>query len=79
MDSEDPTGQGYTDLYFLHRLFVRHSVSSTDASVRLGRRSSCSPDSGVEYPIPDLLGYFVYPPFNPSLPLGKKMGYAKPR
>ena len=35
--------------------------------------------TGVEYPIPDLLGYFVYPPFNPSLPLGKKMGYAKPR
>ena len=35
--------------------------------------------AGVEYPIPDLLGYFVYPPFNPSLPLGKKMGYAKPR
>lgn len=34
--------------------------------------------TGVEYPIPDLLGYFVYPPFNPSLPLGKKMGYAKP-
>ena len=42
-------------------------------------RSSWSPEKGGEFPIPDLLGYFVYPPFNPSLPLGKKMGYAKPR
>ena len=25
MDSEDPTGQEYTDLYFHHRLVVRHS------------------------------------------------------